>query len=289
MAAEHILIVEAEPNSSRRLQKAFEPEGYEVLVANNGQEAWNICRRRLPQAIVLAVKLPDISGYELLRRVRGALRTRHIHVTLLTDYGARRDKIAGLEMGADDYIVKPYDVEEVRLRIRNAIRRANAGNLVNPVTGLPGRRLIEEQLREVLRRQDNWALLRVVVRHLDELADVHGFRAGEEVLRTTARMLSEALDEWGEAGDFIGHSGGDEFIIITSAGAGTSLASSLANQLEQVGRTQYSASERQQGFVIIRQSDGSQLQAPLLNADLQIITSADGPFSDIMQLTSALG
>ncbi len=289
MAAERILVVEANPHSSRRLQEAFETEGYEVLVANNGQEAWSICRRRLPQAIVLAVKLPDMSGYELLRRVRGALRTRHIHVTFVTEHSERRDKIAGLEMGADDYIVKPYDIEEMRLRIRNAISRANAGNLVNPATGLPGRRLIEEQLRELLRRQDNWAMLRVVLQHLDELADVHGFLAGEEVLRTSARILSEALDEWGAVGDFIGHSGGDEFVIITSAEAGSKLASVLVTQLEKHGRTHYSESERQQGFVTLHQSDGSQVQAPLLNADIHIITSADGPFHDIMQLTSALG
>jgi diguanylate cyclase (GGDEF)-like protein len=144
-------------------------------------------------------------------------------------------------------------------------------------------------LRQVLRRQDDWALLRIIVRHLDELADVYGFLAGEEVLRTTARILSEALDERGGAGDFIGHSGGDAFIIITSAKAGTRLASSLANQLEKVAQTHHSASECQQGFVTIRQSDGSQIQGPLLSTDIQMITSADGPFNDIMQLTSALG
>jgi diguanylate cyclase (GGDEF)-like protein len=288
MAADRILIVEADQDSAQRLQKAFEPEGYEVLVTNNGQEAWDICRRRLPQAILLDINLPDIDGYELLRRIRGALRTRHVHVTFLTEGRERRDKIAGLEMGADDYILKPYDIEEVRLRIRNVLRRARAGSLVDPVTGLPSSRLIQEQLRELLRRQDNWALLRVVVRHLDEFADAHGFLAGENVLQTTARILSEAIDEWGGTSDFIGHSDGDEFIIITSAEVATELRPILTHHLGEVGRTHYSLCEREQGFVTVRQSDGGQRKAPLLSVAVQVVTAANGPFHDIMQFTSVL-
>jgi diguanylate cyclase (GGDEF)-like protein len=289
MAANRILIVEADQHSAHRLQKAFESEGYEVLVANSGQEAWDVCRQRLPQAILLDINLPDIDGYELLRRIRGALRTRHVHVTVVTERRERRDKIASLEMGADDFILKPYDIEEVRLRIRNTLKQAEVGRLIDPVTGLPGNRLIQEQLRELLRRQDAWALLRVVIRHLDEFAVVHGFLAGEDVLRTTTRILSEALDEWGGTNDFLGHSGGDEFIIITSAEAAAGLTPDLAHHLEEVGRTHYSLREREQGFVTIRQSDGSQRKAPLLSVNVHAVTTADGPFRDIMQLTSALG
>lgn len=288
MAIGRILIVEADQQSASHLQAVFEPEGLEVLVAHTGWEAWDICRLKLPQAIVLDINLPDMDGYELLRRIRGALRTRHIHVTFLTGRRERRDKIAGLELGADDYIFKPYDVDEVRLRIRNVLRRSSAGNLVNPATGLPGTRLIQEQLREILRRQDQWALLRVVVRHLDEFADAHGFLAGEDVLRTLAYTLSEALDRRGTANDFIGHSGNDEFIIITSAGTAAELAPFLAQHLEKISRMHYSPREREQGFVNIRQSDGSQQQAPLLSVNVQMITAADGPFHDLIQLTSAL-
>jgi diguanylate cyclase (GGDEF)-like protein len=288
MPAGRILLVETNQKSIDRLQQAFEPDGYEVLIANNGEQAWNICRQRLPQAVLLDINLPDIDGYKLLHRIRGAMRTRHIHVTFLTDRLERRDKIAGLEMGADDYIFKPYDVEEVRLRVRNVLRRASTGNLVDPTTGLPSNRLIQEQLRELLRRQDDWALLRVVVKNLDEFADAHGFLAGEDVLRTTARTLGEAVDEWGMANDFIGHSGGDEFIIITSVEVAEKLSSSLTNELERATQMHYSWREREQGYVTIRQADGSEIQAPLLSVEIKTATIADGPFQDVMQLTRAL-
>jgi diguanylate cyclase (GGDEF)-like protein len=288
MATGRILIVESDPDRADHLKRAFGTEGYEVLITNNNQEAWDLCRRRLPQAVLLDINLPTIDGYELLRRIRGALRTRHIHVTFITERGERRDKIASLEMGADDYILKPYDVDELYLRIRNVLRRARDGNLVDPATGLPGNRLIQQQLRELLRRQDNWALLRVVIRNLDDFADAHGFLAGEDVLRTTGRVLSEAVDEWGGPEDFIGHSGGDEFIIITSTEAQTELNPILTRHLQEVCRIHHSLREREQEFVMIRQADGSQQKAPLLSVDVRTVTAADGPFRDIMQLTGAL-
>ncbi len=287
MSAGRILLVEANQDSITRLQETFKSDGYEVLVAGNGEDAWDICRRRLPQAILLDVNLPDMDGYKLLSRIRGSLRTRHIHITFLTERRERRDKIAGLEMGADDYIFKPYDVEEVRLRVRNVLRRASAGNLVDPTSGLPSSRLIQEQLRELLRRQDDWALLRIAVRHLDEFADAHGFLAGEDVLRTTARALSEAVDQWGGTNDFLGHSGGDEFIIITSLEIATKLSSSLSHDLKDANMAHYSWREREQGFIAIRHADGSQHQAPLLDIDVKLVTAADGPFHDVMDLTSA--
>ncbi len=288
MTAGRILIAEADQELADRLKTIFESEGYEVLVTDNGLEAWDLCRRRLPQAILLDIRLPDIDGHDLLRRIRGALRTRHMHVTFLTEHSERRDKIASLEQGADDYILKPFDIEELHLRIRNALRRTRDGNLVDPATGLPGSRLIQEQMRELLRRQDKWALLHVVTRHMDEFADAHGFLAGEEVLRATARVLSEAVDEWGETNDFIGHSGGDEFIVITSARTATELRPILARYLQEISLTHHSLREREQGFVTIRQGDGNQRQAPLLSVEVKMVTAADGPFHDIMQLTSAL-
>ncbi len=287
MSAGRILLVEANQDSITRLQETFKSDGYEVLVAGNGEDAWDICRRRLPQAILLDVNLPDMDGYKLLSRIRGSLRTRHIHITFLTERRERRDKIAGLEMGADDYIFKPYDVEEVRLRVRNVLRRASAGNLVDPASGLPSSRLIQEQLRELLRRQDDWALLRIAVRHLDEFADAHGFLAGEDVLRTTARTLSEAVDKWGGANDFLGHSGGDEFIIITSLETAKELSSSLSQDLKDANMAHYSWREREQGFITIRHTDGSQHQAPLLSVDVNLVTAADGPFHDVIELTGA--
>lgn len=270
MTTGRVLIVEADQASAKRLKQTLQKEGYEVLLATTGKEAWDICRRQLPQAVLLDVGLPDLDGYEILRRIRGMLRTRHVHVTFVTPSGERRDKIASLEIGADDYILKPYDVEEVYLKIRNVLRRAKAGSLVDPITGLPGIRLIHEQLRELLRRQDDWALLRVVVRNVDDFTQAQGFIASETVLQTLAQILSAAVDEEDHTDDFIGHNGGDEFIVITSAQRASSLRDSIAHYVQELNRSDL-------------------LQDLYIVIDIQTVTTAEGPFRDVVQLTSAFG
>ncbi len=130
-------------------------------------------------------------------------------------------------------------------------------------------------------------MLRIAIKYLDEFADAHGFLAGEDILRTIARALSEAVDKLGETSDFIGHSGGDEFIVITLIKIAEKLAASLAHDLEQASQAHYSWREREQGHITIRHADGSEHQAPLLSVDMKMVTAADGPFHDIMQLTRA--
>ena len=124
MSNGRILVVEDDVDISNMLRIYFDSQGYEVWVAARGQEALDTCRRKLPNIIVLDIMLPDIDGYEVCRRLRGNLRTSHIPILFLTQRDERSDKIAGLELGADDYITKPFDIEELKWRVQNALRRA---------------------------------------------------------------------------------------------------------------------------------------------------------------------
>ncbi len=283
-----VLIVDTDPDQVRVLREALEDDGFDVLTAQQGEEAWQLCRRHLPQAVVLSLSLPDVDGYEILRRIRNALRTRHIHVTLLTERHERRDKIAGLELGADDYVVKPFDLEELRLRVRNALRRAQAGSLTDPATGLPGRRLIQEHLRELLTSQHNWALLRITVRHLDAFSEVYGFMAGEDFLRLVARLLTEAVDELGTPSDFIGHSGGEEFVIITDSQRAAPMIAYLEERFPAFSQMVYSYKEREQGYLLVGGREEEPQRIPLMSLEIRKVTAADGPFSDIVELTEAI-
>jgi DNA-binding response OmpR family regulator len=269
MTEGQILIVQPDTNSASRLQNTLEYEGFETFVVGRGQEAWDFCQSNQPQAIVLDPDLPDISGLELLRRIRRSSRTRQIHVIALIRKHAPNDQIVGLEMGADDSIVKPYDVQEICLRIRNAVRRADTGVLVNPVTGLPGGRFVEDQLRRLLRRQDEWALLRIAFRRRDEYVNADGALADEEFLRAFARKLTEQLDGFGGTDDFIGHSGSEAFVVITSAETGRRLKTLFTGDLAAI-------------------EIAKELPPQELDLEVQMVTAADGPFQDIMQLTSAL-
>ena len=286
MSEGRILVVEDDSDISNMLQLYFRSLEYEVHVAPRGKVALEVTRQLLPNVIVLDIMLPDIDGYEVCRLLRTNLRTSHIPILFLTQKDERSDKIHGLELGADDYITKPFDVEELRLRVRNTIKRAEIESLTSPTTGLPSGRLIEQQLRQLLRVTD-WGILYFGIAGLDAFNEVYGFVAGEEVLRFTALVLSETVESLGSAEDFIGHIGGDNFIVITRKALAGQLKQELERRFEENVGTHYDFMTRMQGYLVIRDSDGAEKQVPLMRLQVGVLSADEGPFTDIREVTEA--
>jgi len=286
MAKGRILVVEDDNDIANMLRIYFTSQGYEVVVTPRGGEALDRCRQQLPHVIVLDIMLPDIDGYEVCSRLRTNLRTSHIPIIFLTQKDERSDKIAGLELGADDYITKPFDIEELRLRVQNAQRRAERESLTNPTTGLPSGKLIEEQLR-LLMRKKNWGLLYVGLPGIEAFNDVYGFVAGDEVLRFAALIMGEIVDQLGTTEDFIGHVGGDDFIIITLNDKATALAEALAKRFNAEVGTHYDFVARQRGYVTYRDRMGQEQRAPLMTMAIGLISSNTQEFTDIREITEA--
>ncbi|OQA23727.1 MAG: Transcriptional regulatory protein YycF [Chloroflexi bacterium ADurb.Bin360] len=286
MSEGRILVVEDDSDISNMLQLYFRSLEYEVHVAPRGKVALEVTRQLLPNVIVLDIMLPDIDGYEVCRLLRTNLRTSHIPILFLTQKDERSDKIHGLELGADDYITKPFDVEELRLRVRNTIKRAEIESLTSPTTGLPSGRLIEQQLRQLLRLTD-WGILYIGIAGLDAFNEVYGFVAGEEVLRFTALVLSETVESLGSAEDFIGHIGGDNFIVITRKALAGQLKQELERRFEENVGTHYDFMTRMQGYLVVRDSDGAEKQVPLMRLQVGVLSADEGPFTDIREVTEA--
>ncbi len=284
MGKGRLLIVEDDVDISKMLRIYFDSQGFETMVALRGEEALDICRRKLPHLIILDIMLPDIDGYEVCRRLRANLRTSHIPIIFLTQRDERSDQIAGLELGADDYITKPFDLQLLLLRVQNSLQRANRLSLTSPVTGLPSSKLIEDQLRQLMRRKD-WALLYIGVNHMDEFNDVYGFVAGDDVLRFTAMLLTEVVDELGAGTEFVGHIGRDDFLIITTPEAAAPMKARLQQRFQNEVVTFYSFKDRERGYVEIVDSSGRTQRAPLMTLAIGQIQHDTVPFSDIREIT----
>lgn len=284
MSKGRILVVEDDPDIANLLREYFTSLDYEVQTAARGHEALERTRQQLPHLIILDIILPDIDGYEVCRRLRTNLRTSHIPIIFLTQRDERSDRIAGLELGADDYITKPFDIEELRLRVQNAIRRVERESLTNPVTGLPSGRLIEDQLRALLRRSD-WALLYIGINGLDAFQEVYGFVAGDEVLRWTAMLMGEVVDALGTPQDFIGHVGGDDFVIITHAERAEAIAQALRRRFAEGVGTHYAFSDRERGYLMLTDREGNEKRIPLMTLAIGIVRAGDSIFNDIRELT----
>ena len=281
MSSGRILVVEDDFDISNMLRIYFTGQGYEVEVAARGGDALALTRKQLPDLIVLDIMLPDMDGYAVCRELRTTTRTSHIPIIFLTQKDERSDKIAGLELGADDYITKPFDIEELKLRVRTAIRAHQRLNMTDPRTGLPSGRLIEEQLRSLMRR-DDWTVVLAGIDHLDLFNDVYGFVAGDEVLRFTALLLNEVVNELGTDNDFIGHASNETFTIITMGDQASAMVERLKERFAEDIRTHYNFMDSERGGIAL--PDGT--IGPLMSLSFGIV-SGEEPFSDIREITEA--
>lgn len=284
MGKARLLVVEDDIDIGNMLKIYFSGMDFDVDVAVRGSDALEKTKHVLPNLIVLDIMLPDIDGYEVCRNLRTNMRTSHIPVIFLTQKDERSDKLQGLELGADDYITKPFDIEELKLRVQGAIKRSERESLTDPRTGRPAGRLIEEQLRRIIREKD-WALLDMRVNYFDSFKDVYGFVAGDDVLRFTSMLIGEVVDEIGTPSDFIGHPGGDNFIIITQESKADAMKARLKERFNQEVQTHYNFIDRQQGFVNAPAVDGTTVKVPFMTMSVGVISPSVNSFADIREIT----
>ncbi len=284
MGKARLLVVEDDFDISNMLKIYFTSLGYDVDIAARGADALEKTHQVLPHLIVLDIMLPDIDGYEVCRNLRSSTRTSHIPVIFLTQKDERSDKLQGLELGADDYITKPFDIEELKLRVMGAIRRSEREALTDPRSGLPAGRLIEEQLRLTI-RQSNWAYMDIRINHFEQFKDVYGFVAGDDVLRFTAMMMSEVVDEMGKATDFLGHAGGDNFIVITDVEAAGGIRERLKSRFAEEIQTHYNFMDRQQGYMMAASETGQMEKTPLMTLSIGVVNPKPQSFADIREIT----
>jgi PleD family two-component response regulator len=284
MSKARLLIVEDDFDISNMLQIYFTGQDYEVDIAPRGSVALEKTRQNLPHLIVLDIMLPDIDGFEVCRILRTSTRTSHVPIIFLTQKDERSDKLAGLELGADDYITKPFDIEELKLRVQRAIQRAEQQSLTDPRSGLPSGRLIEDQLRRII-RQENWALMDIRINNYDAFKEVYGFVAGDDVVRFASMVMGEVLDELGTVNDFIGHAGGDNFIIITAYDASASIRERLKSRFAEEVLSHYSFMDREQGYITSVDQNGKPSKTGLMTFAIGVVTPVDYDFADIREIT----
>ncbi|HKY53973.1 MAG TPA: response regulator [Anaerolineales bacterium] len=244
-AKSKILIVEDDLDVAEMLNAYFRVQGYEVFTVNWGEDGVRAAQTVLPDLVILDIRLPDIDGYEVARRIRSDRRTHEIPIIFLTEKRERIDRLQGFEVGADDYITKPFDVQELRLRVRNALKRMSQGSLTNPVSGLPEGPLVEERLSEVIHKS-GWALLHISINHLDSFREAYGFVASDDVLRAISLMIHNTMKETGSTDDFLGHLSPTDFAVVVSPSNLEPFQERIRSRLEQSLDYFYPIKDREQ-------------------------------------------
>ncbi len=255
----------------------FRVQGYDVMTVNWGEDCLRACQASRPDLILLDIRLPDIDGYEVANRLRASRRTENIPIIFLTERRQRADRLQGLELGADDYITKPFDIQELRLRVRNALRRQTYGPLTNPITDLPERGLVDEKLATCL-EAGGWAILIVSLENLDRFREVYGFVASDDVLRAVSMMIQNAVRDLGSEDDFVGHLGAANLVLITDPGLSAGLQKRIRERLNQSLDYFYPLRDREAGLP----------DRDRLRIHLGVLPDTEGPFESVDGLKTEL-
>lgn len=288
MPKPNILIVDDEPDI-RDILKITLSDDYDVIEASNGPDAISIIKTKSPNFVLLDYKMPGMTGLEVCRAIKSDILLQHIPVIMLTGKGELGDKVQGINAGADDYIVKPFAPEELLARIKMVLRRTKRDLDANALTKLPGNMSITEEFqRQVdLAKEEADYLFAVCYLDIDNFKsfnDKYGFERGDEVIKEAARIMIRAVKESDHPDDFIGHVGGDDFVIVSSPQRAEKLCQRIISDFNKVMPGLYNEEDRLAGFIIAHNRQNQEQKFPIISISIGIVTNESRKIEHIAQI-----
>jgi diguanylate cyclase (GGDEF)-like protein len=286
-----VLVVDDDPFIARLLEIELKAAGYDVRVANDGLQALELARQECPELVLADVMMPNMDGFELTRQLRQDSRTSAVSVIMLTARGLSADKLEGFSVGADDYIVKPFDTPELLARIRGVLRRAKEMRQQSPLTGLPGNVRIEDEVEARVQTGQMFAILYADLDHFKAYNDHYGFMRGDEVIQFTARMIQDLVGEIGGSNAFVGHVGGDDFVIVCEALEAETVAKALVERFDEAMPGLYDPEDVERGHIEVTNRQGEVQEFPFLSISIGIATTerrSFGHFAEAVAIASEM-
>jgi diguanylate cyclase (GGDEF)-like protein len=273
-----VLVVEDDQFLARLLDVELSSSGYSVRVAYDGEQALEAAFERCPDLVLADVMMPRMDGFEMVRQLRGDPRTESVSIILVTARGLQTDKLTGLTAGADDYVVKPFDNEELLARVAGVLRRAEYMKSQSPLTGLPGNVRIEDEIQARVELRQPFAVLYLDLDNFKAFSDRYGFVRGDEALRATGHLILETAKEVAGAGTFIGHIGGDDFVVVCDPNRAEAVAREVIARFDRLSPTLYDEQDRIRGAVEAEDRQGRVRRFPLLSISIGIATTESRTF-----------
>ncbi|MDD5657784.1 MAG: response regulator [Elusimicrobia bacterium] len=269
-----ILLADDEPDLLALMQETLERQGFEVATAADGVEALAAIRQNPPDIAVLDLIMPRCDGFTVCRELRRDPLLAHLPVIILSASGSRDSKVEGLDLGIDDFITKSVDIRELLARIRMILKRTRQGLDANPLTRLPGNLSIESRIEEAIAAGRPLAVLYVDIDQFKSYNDAYGYEAGDRVIRRLAQILVQATRQSPGPPDFVGHIGGDDFIVITEPARMEAAARRIIAEFDAAVPSFYKEEDRARGRIVSTDRQGAIREFPLLSVSIGICHNA---------------
>lgn len=273
MSRTRILIIDDDADIRDVLKITLDQEGYEVIEAPDGQEGLKLAQTKNPDLVIVDFKMPKLDGIGVCKELKKDILLSHMPIIMLTGKGDLADKVGGIDSGADDYIVKPFEPQELIARIKMIIRRAQRDLEANPLTRLPGNVSILNELQSKIDKNSIFAICYIDLDKFKAYNDKYGFERGDEVIKETARILIRTERELGNPDDFIGHIGGDDFVTITTPDKVDMLCQKIIDDFDKAAPAFYSPEDRNAGFIIAKDRQGVERKTSLLSISIGVVSN----------------
>lgn len=259
-----ILTVDDNPDILDVLKLCLENEGYQVEQAVNGKQAIEKVKQSRPDLIILDYMMPEMNGHDVVRLLKKDILYQHIPVVMLTAKSDVLDKVKGIEAGVDDYVFKPFEPLELVAVVKMILRRNTSALDANPLTKLPGNISIKYEIKKRFEEEEIFAVCHTDLRQFKAYNDKYGFEKGDLIIKFTSEILLQVLKEYGSVRDFVGHIGGDDFILICQLEEVDKICQEIISRFDEDIINFYSAEDRNNGYIISYDRKGNINKFPIM-------------------------
>jgi diguanylate cyclase (GGDEF)-like protein len=280
-----ILVVDDEEHIRKIVRFQLEKTGYTVETAEDGVQALEAVAAAPPDLILLDLMMPNMDGHEVCRRLKADYQTGHIPVIMVTAKANLENKLQGLEDGANDYIAKPFAMTELLMRVKNVLQWSQFQRQANPLTGLPGNVSIEKEVERRIAGNGNFVFMYADIDNFKAFNDYYGYRRGDDAIKLTAEIITEAVKVAGTGDDFVGHVGGDDFVIVTTPKHSDSIASSIVKMFDERIVHLLDKEDIERGYVEVINRKGTVDRFPLLTMTIAVVKNSAGKLDHIARIS----
>lgn len=284
MGKKHVLIVDDDPDILDVLRLILPEEEYEVVEAHDGQEALDKVYERPPDLIILDYIMPKLDGRLVCQKLKKDVLLRHLPIVMLTGKGEVKDKVKGLDAGADDYIVKPFEPEELLARLRMVLRRSEMDLDAAPLTRLPGNVSIFNEIDRRIKSGEKFAVGYIDLDKFKIFNDKYGFTWGDRIIQQTARVIIKAVEAAINPEDFIGHIGGDDFVVVTSSRTIEQICKQIVEQFDKLTKQLYSPEDQKKGYITGLDRQGKKVKVGLISVSIGVVTNEHRKFTHVAEV-----
>lgn len=280
-----ILTADDDPDILDILRIVLTEAGFDVIEAHDGEQALELAKTKSPNLIILDCKMPKIDGRQVCAELRKDILLQHVPIIMVTGKGEVTDKVAGLEAGADDYIVKPFEPKELIARVKMVLRRTSRELDANPLTKLPGNVSIFDELQSRLDKQNLFAVGYLDLDKFKAYNDKYGFEHGDDVIKETARIIIKAIKTKGNTDDFIGHIGGDDFVFVTTPERVDGICKKIIQDFDETAPKFYNEDDRKKGYIMAKDRKGIEQKIPLISLSIGVVTNEAHKINHVAEIS----